>query len=82
MEGPAFQEHIMVTPNRPIFSLAETRKDCLVVVLISTVVKFPLITHIELSLPHLCTTGTILTNFSFLFFLLINSCIHKGPYYQ
>lgn len=52
MKGPEFQEHSIAILSL-VFSLAENRKDPLVLVLISTVVKFPLITHTEVFPPCL-----------------------------
>lgn len=52
MEGPESQEHSVAIVSL-MFSLAENIKDTLVLVQISTMVKFPLITHVEIFLPCL-----------------------------
>lgn len=80
--GQSFKNIQLLYPDRPIFSVAENIKDSVLVILFSTIVKFPLITHIEVFLPHLCTTRTILTKIFLIFFLCPNYCIHEGPYCQ
>jgi len=52
MEGPESQEHSIAMLSL-VFSLAENIKDPLVLVLISTLVEFPLITYVEVFLPCL-----------------------------
>ena len=80
MKGPESQEQTVAVPKQLIFSLAENIKDSLVVVPVSTIVKFLLITCIEVFRPCLCTIRTILTNFFlFNFFLLINRYINDSP---
>lgn len=58
---------IVAVPRQLIFPLAENIKDALVVVPISTTVRFPLIIYIEIALCCRCTIGTI-TKFFFLTF--------------
>lgn len=69
--GQSFNNIQLLYPNSPIVSLAENRKDFMVVVLISVIVKFSLIIHIEVFLPHLFPLEPFSPDFSgFLFFPL------------
>ena len=65
-----------------VLSLAENRKDCLVVVVVSTMIKIPLITHIEVFYLVSVPFEPFLTSSYHFFFLLTNYYIHDSPYHQ